>query len=716
MGYLKTNVDEFLEVAELQRLDDGYKKDGFAADKINETSQWGIVRNRVIDPTFDYFKLVTSSANNLFRVHAGYAYDADRNKAHWTSVDAGNDITIPVTNTGYWVTATHIYNPQEPGICSVGGVSTSLLSGAGTAFTTTLRGQPNFPSKIRFTNSVNYTGEYTVLEVIDDFNVVLDGVFIVSESNLTYVVVGTFTPGVNPPAPSKDIFQYDDCQVALTHDTFGGPTTAGLAAFKATIDTTRVFVLGYVLNSSTSGLAIYDFRWSNINYTLTDYNVEHLSAPTNPLIALQNLKKFNIGASVDFVFIASLDWKFNITGETQNNTAGSVAISGGSGGSWATIASFVNGNWDGWRYYYTDGSYSTIVSSTIVGPNVVIVLENGVKIGSGAGTCITPYAEEIQIVASFLNSAGTATLFQENYFFAINTPNPIIRITKGELINPSQQITLQYIYKNHFKQTALTLINSATYYNELAYDQNGTLIAPINTNTSNRIITHYTPLISAPTPDHIAMAWFPNSLADFGTYFDVTGLGLTGTKFQGWAICNGINTTKDLRGRVIVGAIFGVPSVGAPGLLPAVDPTIVGNNAFSISTNGGAQWIVQTAAQMAIHAHTINDTGHVHGTTELAHNHTVNDPQHSHSVSSFTLVQSGGSNACYTPNPSGTPAAYNTNLSSTGISLAAATTGLSINLGITGISINTAGGTLGVTQQMNLLNPWSTAVWVMRIS
>lgn len=44
--------------------------------------------------------------------------------------------------------------------------------------------------------------------------------------------------------------------------------------------------------------------------------------------------------------------------------------------------------------------------------------------------------------------------------------------------------------------------------------------------------------------------------------FDATGLGLTGTPGEGWAVCNGLNGTLDMRGLVPLGAT-NVPSSGA---------------------------------------------------------------------------------------------------------------------------------------------------------
>lgn len=78
----------------------------------------------------------------------------------------------------------------------------------------------------------------------------------------------------------------------------------------------------------------------------------------------------------------------------------------------------------------------------------------------------------------------------------------------------------------------------------------------------------------------------------FGTManFDATGLGLVGTPSEGWAVCNGLNGTVDMRGFVPLGAT-NVPSSGAgdpyegvaPGAVNAGDP--IGSDRVVIGAN-----------------------------------------------------------------------------------------------------------------------------------
>lgn len=92
--------------------------------------------------------------------------------------------------------------------------------------------------------------------------------------------------------------------------------------------------------------------------------------------------------------------------------------------------------------------------------------------------------------------------------------------------------------------------------------------------------------------------WFGN----LATEFDATGLGIN--TMVGYAICNGIHNTPDLRGLFTVGAT-NVPNTGAPLLNPAV-------GTYNFAATGGAKDVALTIPQMPSHSHNVNDPGHTH--------------------------------------------------------------------------------------------------------
>ncbi len=92
--------------------------------------------------------------------------------------------------------------------------------------------------------------------------------------------------------------------------------------------------------------------------------------------------------------------------------------------------------------------------------------------------------------------------------------------------------------------------------------------------------------------------------------FDITGAGLADTAWEDIYICNGENGTPDLRGRVVVGAIAGVPG-GA--LDSEVDPASSPfNTNYSLGTTAGTNSITLITTQIPVHDHTLTDPGHTH--------------------------------------------------------------------------------------------------------
>lgn len=97
--------------------------------------------------------------------------------------------------------------------------------------------------------------------------------------------------------------------------------------------------------------------------------------------------------------------------------------------------------------------------------------------------------------------------------------------------------------------------------------------------------------------------------------FDITGAGI-----GDWVkiyLCNGQNSTPDLRGRTLVGTT----TMGNTSFNPAVDPAIAGNPTYTLNdTIGSNLGYLTNANQLPPHSHgttvTINDPGHKHGSVD----------------------------------------------------------------------------------------------------
>jgi microcystin-dependent protein len=120
---------------------------------------------------------------------------------------------------------------------------------------------------------------------------------------------------------------------------------------------------------------------------------------------------------------------------------------------------------------------------------------------------------------------------------------------------------------------------------------------------------------------------------------------------SGWLLCDGTNSTPDLRDRFLVGA----------------------GNTYAVGATGGANTVALSTSELPSHTHTFSATTGAAG----SHSHGVNDPGHGHTFT--TYIKSG---AGFSPGPAsygmvaGTSdyssvSAQGTSGSGTGISIAA---------------------------------------------
>ena len=174
MANLNLSPNLFLEVNELKRFRDGIEKDGYKVFVKYLTKSFGIAQ----DSNNTFFKVsVESGSDNTIVINPGIAFDNDLNII---ILKEAKKITLDYSTEKRWIILSHDTTNEEIGTVKIS--KQGVLSGEGTEFLSVLRGQPNYPTKVRFNSKIN-TGDYEVVEVNSDSEAVISGDF-TAENNL----------------------------------------------------------------------------------------------------------------------------------------------------------------------------------------------------------------------------------------------------------------------------------------------------------------------------------------------------------------------------------------------------------------------------------------------------------------------------------------------------------------------------------------------------
>ena len=284
MAKLKLSENLFLEVAELERfrnfiVDEGWKK--FAKSIVKS---YGIVK----DANNTYFKPTKPSEfNNRVTINPGLAFDSNINAI---VSDTADTIEIPNIGNTYWIVLERDVRNTETGTVSI--TSTGQLTGNGTKFTEVLRGQPNFPTKIRLNSKVAQNQlDFEVVQVNSDTSAILSGVFY-AETGLKYSVVGTFTPGYSPLDSNKLIYEFDDHKITLV----ASGTTPELTADQ--------FILGKAWYDTYNILNVTDERQYYMFNSDNNVNVYSTNGidPIVSLLQASVINSNNISCDLELLF------------------------------------------------------------------------------------------------------------------------------------------------------------------------------------------------------------------------------------------------------------------------------------------------------------------------------------------------------------------------------------------------------------------------------
>lgn len=539
-GYLKFPSGLFLEKAELERFKQFLDDNGFRKWLLANSTKFGLIKNQYF--IYDSSNRINDiSINNEFingLVYEGSSLSINYNPivaidsdGKLISLDAGNKI-VPADSKWYWVKIKHKYNPEEIGTVSVDIQGT--LTGVGTKFTEVLRGQPNFPAKIRFTDSSSNTAWYDVLEVIDDTNAVLDNASFTAESDLKYCVVGTFTPASVPT--DIDIFQYDSCLLSLEVE-----TTLNTAPLSTT---GKDFFLARVRNTGTA-LTIQDKR-NDIWRTVSDFEFFDIYFKPNPLVGVSQIRWDGIFTTKEKNRVR-LEWGFSSDNWTIDSATNKITLNSGSGGIFKETFYFNDTNFDGWRVYREDGKYDIIKISSKNATQINLVLDHldpNDYLTKGGTLFICPPYEEIEFK------------FYNNQY---NISNP----TGDDVIGNNQEPFVFNIFQK-YGEAFVTVPSQTTPYKFRAYYR-------------YKKFNFYTPWTVL--PDDVVGYYNENSFTDAGVLKDDPGdrtrvpytpsilTALEGFILLTPKVDSYFNTIKKLD----TGDLYGIETIGLSNAVPVVD-------------------------------------------------------------------------------------------------------------------------------------------------
>lgn len=505
---LKFVPDLFIGTNELTRFKQSLDDNGFRKALLSNSEKFGLVK-LFVDSNFTNGKVSRDIDNSLgqktIKINPINAIDSNGDFLSSTLI---NNLVVPADSNWYWIKVSHILSTQEVGKVAID--ASGNLTGTGTAFTQVLRGQPDFPTTIKFIGSANNTLEYEVLEVTNDTHAVLvypgvnDGTSsFVSESNLGYEVVGSFTEGVAIPNDNKKPFQYDSVQVSLVLETT--PNT------RPTHSQGIEFYLARV--SVQSGILIVQDKRIDIYQTKGSFRTQIFNYYANPLIGVEYVKYMNTLTAGDKNFIG-VAWGMRSSSWSIDSTQNIVTLFGGSlGGSYKITDNFVNGDFNGYRLYSSKANaYRTIVNSTKQGSSINLqldVLDIDDYSNDGGQTFIgdllvTPDYDSIQI-RLLPEPTDNINDVQEIYTFPINTPVAECLATVYKTSGAKYNVSYRYQLGSNY--TPWTPVRSGSYYTEDSFDVNGVMKG-----TSDRVVVNYT---NDPTSGFIQLQMSPSSLLNF---------------------------------------------------------------------------------------------------------------------------------------------------------------------------------------------------------
>jgi len=419
----------FLEVIELEKFKDSLDKEGFRKNILENSESFGFIKNKYKDPNFLNCKVSRdvddSFGNKTVKVEEFFGIDSTGNFLYKEPL---NSIVIPNDGSWYWLRTSYQESSIEKGLFSISQEG-NLVGNFDSKLLSIFRGQPNFPTRIKFENSIYNTQEYDVVEVINNQNAIishpglsyLGASQFIPETGLKISLVGTFTPGILVPPSDKFPFKYDSSFLQVLKETSFNTPPPYIKDSTFYIARCRV-VSGQVI--------IQDKRSQYWKTEGTDWTTELKETP-NPLIGIEAIKWNHKYTPAD-KNIVEVSWGMRSLNWTIDTSSNTVTFYGGSeGGRIKAIEDFINGDFDGWRLYTENGEYSKVLSSVKQGSSINLLLDvlevnnyssnGGNSLDSGTKQLlVVPDCEEIEIKFEPINNVNTSFI-EKTFKFSINT-------------------------------------------------------------------------------------------------------------------------------------------------------------------------------------------------------------------------------------------------------------------------------------------------------
>ena len=469
---VKFAPDLFLEVIELNRFQKSLDQEGWRKVLLENSESFGLIKNQKTDPNFANAKVIRDTdlgADKTIKINELFGIDSSGELLY---SELQTQIIVPNDSRWYWVKVSHSFSTKEKGLFSI--ATNGDLTGSGSELLTILRGQPNFPSRVKFLNSVYNTQEYDVLEVISDTSCILSGGPFTAETGLKLAVVGTFTPGITVPGGSKFPFQYDSVTTTLVAESSvnSRPTyTDGIEFFLA-----RIKRVGADVVVQDKRLSIYKSKSQNF--------LEKVTVSDSQFIGVEAVR-FNHPFTPRDTGLVDISWTYRSSNFTITSSSNLISLSSGEGGLYKSNTQFVDGDFDGYRIYTVNGKYSKILSSIKSGSNINLTLDvldiDDFSVDGGTTwlvqeLLVTPDCEDVEL--RFVPKPGYEGALTVYKSFPVNT-----RLARTELIvywrdTPSYTFSYRFRTFNSYTEFKIPKNSSSPsadygYLGEANFDSNG---------------------------------------------------------------------------------------------------------------------------------------------------------------------------------------------------------------------------------------------------